>query len=146
MQPVRPFRRRVDDLRELRPDPLRQRPDPFRSADRATLRTRLSEDAECRQRRRAEAILVRNDRETEMASLDAVEALFFTLVGGTSRAEGIFLHEDLPIGSTAVFRDLGRDLLGALAQFFFDLVREPRDRLRPVKFDNNALEKYRGAR
>lgn len=46
-----------------------------------------------------------------MASLDAVEALFFTLVGGTARAESIFLHEYLPIGSTAVFRDLGRDLL-----------------------------------
>jgi hypothetical protein len=77
VQPVRPFRHRVDELRELRPDPLRQRPDPFRSSrSRHAQKNRLSEDAERRQRRRAGAILVRNERETEMASLDAVEALF----------------------------------------------------------------------
>jgi hypothetical protein len=38
-----------------------------------------------------------------MASLNAVEGLFFTLVGGAARAECIVLGKDLPIGSTAVF-------------------------------------------
>jgi hypothetical protein len=38
-------------------------------------RHQLSEDAELRKRRRTGAILVWNDRETEVASLNAVEGL-----------------------------------------------------------------------
>jgi hypothetical protein len=75
-----------------------------------------------------------------MASLDAVEALYFTLVSGAAWAEGIVLSEDLPIDPASVFRDLGADFLGALAQFFFHLLREPRDRLRLIEFDNDALD------
>jgi hypothetical protein len=43
-----------------------------------------------------------------MASLDAVEALFFTLVCGAMGAEGIILSEKLPIGRASVFRDFVR--------------------------------------
>src|ERR1700746_3850738 len=94
--------------------------------------TYLSEEAERSKRRRAGAVLVWNNRETEMASLEAVEAPFFALVGGSPGAEGVFLNTVLGVRSPSILRALHADFLGALSQCLLDLVREPRDRLRLI--------------
>src|SRR5215510_6306130 len=75
-----------------------------------------------------------------MASLEAVEAPFFALVGGSPGAEGVFLNHDLAVRSTSILRDLHADFLGALSQCLLDLVREPRDRLRLIKFHDDVLD------
>ena len=59
----------------------------------------------------------------ETTDLDAIVTLLFALIGGASRAEGIILNKDLPIGATGVVRDFAADFLGALHSAFFDLIR-----------------------
>jgi hypothetical protein len=50
-----------------------------------------------------------------MASLEAVEPLFFVLVRSSPGAEGVLLNQDSVIHSTSVLRDFHVDLLGALS-------------------------------
>jgi hypothetical protein len=68
----------------------------------ACKRGRLSVEAERRERRCAGAVLARNDRETELADLAEIEALFFALVGGSPGAERIFLNQNLAIRAASV--------------------------------------------
>ena len=100
----------------------------------------LTEEAERRERRRAGAVLVWNNRQSEMASLDKVEALFFALVRGSPGAEGVLLNQDLVVRLTFIFRDFHADFLGALPHCLLDLVDKPRDRLRLVKFHDDMLD------
>src|ERR1700720_1789968 len=57
----------------------------------------LGEETERRQRRRAGAALVWNNRETEMGDLAEIEALFFALIGGSTGAEVVFLNQNLAV-------------------------------------------------
>ena len=57
----------------------------------------LGEETERRQRRRAGAALVWNNRETEMGDLAEIEALFFALIGGSPGAEVVFLNQNLAV-------------------------------------------------
>ncbi len=140
VQPLGSVRRRVDELGQPRPDPFRQRGQVRSARCRSRhLRHRLREEAERRQRRRAGAVLVWNDRKTEMARLDAVKVLFFTLVGGAVRAEGIVLSEDLPIwppsSETSARTCWVRSRISSSTSY-----ASSRDRLRLIKFDDNALD------
>src|SRR5205085_8522957 len=108
-----------------KPEQLRTKsPDPFR----------LRKETERRKRRCAGAVLVWNDRETEMAYLAEVKALLLALVGRSPRTEGVFLNQNLAVRATGVLRNLNANFLGTLARCLFDLVHELRDRLRPRKF------------
>ena len=80
--------------------PFCQRDSPFR--DRGPFRP-LRKEAERRKCCRAGAVLVCNNRETEMANLVEIKALFLALVGGSPGAEGVFLNQNLAIRSTSVF-------------------------------------------
>src|SRR5262249_40178234 len=104
---------------------------------------RLRKEAERRERRRAGAALVWDNRETQMAGPNAVEPLLFPLIGRSCGAEGVLLNKDLAVRSTAVARDFHPYLLGALPCRLLDFVHEPRDRLRLVKFHDNVLERIR---
>src|SRR3984893_543276 len=99
----------------------------------------LGEEAERCKRRRAGAALVWNNRETEMGDLAEIEALFFALVGGSPGAEVVFLNQNLAVRSAAIFRGFHAYFLGTLAHRLLDLVDEARDRLRPVKLNDNVL-------
>jgi hypothetical protein len=99
----------------------------------------LSEEPERGKRRRTRAALVGNNGETEMANLEEIEALFFALIGGSPGAEGVLLNQGLAVGSTAVLRHLHAHFLSTLPHRLFDLIDEPRDRLRLVKFYNDLL-------
>src|SRR6516164_659391 len=101
---------------------------------------RLHVEAECRERRCAGAVLVWNDRETEVADLAEVEALFLALVSRSPGTEIIFLNQDLAIGAASVLRDLHAHFLGAFSLRLLNLVDEPRDRLRPVEFHEDMLD------
>ena len=74
-----------------------------------------------------------------MGDLAEIEALFFALVGGSPGAEVVFLNQNLAVRSAAVFRGFHAYFLGALAPRLLDLVDEARDRLRPVKLNDNVL-------
>src|SRR5205807_6310305 len=99
----------------------------------------LGEETERRQRRRAGAALVWNNRETEMGDLAEIEALFFALIGGSPGAEVVFLNQNLAVRLAAVFRGFHAYFLGTLARRLLDLVDKARDRLRPVKLNDNVL-------
>src|SRR3984893_10896017 len=99
----------------------------------------LGEEAERCKRRRAGAALVWNNRETEMGDLAEIEALFFALIGGSPGAEVVFLNQNLAVRLAAVFRGFHAYFLGTLAHRLLDLVDEARDRLRPVKLNDNVL-------
>jgi len=96
----------------------------------------LSEEAERRERRRAGAVFIWDNRETQTAGLETVEAQFFALVGASSGAKVVFLNQDLAIRSTSIFADLDADFLGPFSHDLLNFVHQPRDRLRLVKFDN----------
>ena len=83
-----------------------------------------------------------------MAYLAEIKALFFALVGGSPRAEGVFLNQNLAVRSTSVLRDFYAYFLGTLSRRLFDLIHEPRDRLRLVKFRDDVLNgvRARGSR
>src|SRR5580700_1136178 len=63
----------------------------------------LRKEVERRKCCRAGAVLVWNNRETEMANLVEIKPLFLALVGGSPGAEGVFLNQNLAIRSTSVF-------------------------------------------
>src|SRR5262249_57556978 len=100
----------------------------------------LSEEAERRQRRCAGAVLVRKDRETEVADLAAIAALFLALVSRSPGTEIVFLNKDLTVRAAAVLRDLHAHLLRAFSLCLLDLVDEPRHDLRPFKFHKDMLD------
>src|SRR5580693_5802850 len=100
----------------------------------------LGEETERRQRRCAGAVLVGNNAETEMANLAEIEALFFALVGGSPGAEVVFLNQNLAVRSAAVLRDFHAHFLGALPHRLLDLIDEARDRLRPVKLNDDVFD------
>jgi hypothetical protein len=64
--------------------------------------SRLSEETERSKCRRTGAVLVWNNRETEVADLVEVESLFFALVGGSPGAEVVLLNQDLAIRSASI--------------------------------------------
>ena len=86
---------------------------------------RSSEETERCERRRAGAVLVWNNSQTEMASLEEVKALLFALLRGSPWAEGVLLNQDLAVRSTSILRDFHAYFLGALSNCLLDLVREP---------------------
>src|SRR5262249_5143151 len=73
-----------------------------------------------------------------MSDLAEIEALFFALVGGSPGAEVVFLNENLAVRLGAVFRDFDAHFLGTLPHRLLDLINEPRDRLRPVKLNDDC--------
>src|ERR1700756_4481762 len=99
----------------------------------------LGEEAERCKRRRAGAALVWNNRETEMSDLTEIEALFFALVGGSPGAEVVFLNQNLAVRLAAVFRDVQAHFLGTLPPRLPDLIEKARDRLPPVKFNDDVF-------
>src|ERR1700719_1481011 len=99
----------------------------------------LGEKAERCERRRAGTALVWNNRETEMGDLAEIEALFFALVGGSPGAEVVFLNQNLAVRSAAVLRDFHAHFLGTLPHRLLDLIDEARDRLRPVKLNDDVF-------
>src|SRR5271169_1118714 len=109
---------------------------PLSCMDAAT----LSEEAERCERRRAGAIFIWDNRETQTPGLEKIEAQFFALVGGSPGAEIVFLNQNLAVRSTSIFRDFDGDFLGPLSHGLLDFVHQPRDRLRLVKFYYNALD------
>jgi hypothetical protein len=106
---------------------------------------RSSEETERCERRRAGAVLVWNNSQTEMASLEEVKALLFALVRGSPWAEGVLLNQDLAVRSTSILRDFHAYFLSALSNCLLDLVREPWDCLRLVEFHDDLLD-HIGAR
>ena len=109
---------------------------PLSCTDAAT----LSEEAERCERRRAGAIFIWDNRETQTPGLEKIEAQFFALVSGSPGAEIVFLNQNLAVRSTSIFRDFDADFLGPLSHGLLDFVYQPRDRLRLVKFYYNALD------
>ena len=103
----------------------------------------LSEKAKRRKRCCAGAIFIGDNGQTQSTDLEKVEAQFFTLVGGSPGAEVVFLNQDLAIGSTSIFGDLDADFLGLLARGLLNFVDQTRDRLRLIKFHNDALDRIR---
>jgi hypothetical protein len=99
----------------------------------------LGEETERRQRRRAGAVLVGNNAETEMANLAEIEALFFALVGGSPGAEVVFLNQNLAVRSAAVLRDFYAHFLGTLPHRLLDLIDQARDPLRPVNLNDDVF-------
>jgi hypothetical protein len=75
----------------------------------------------------AGAVLVRNDRDTELADLAEIETPFFALVDGSPGAEGIFLNQDLAIRAASVLRDLHAHFLSPFS------LCPPRPRRRAVR-------------
>lgn len=69
------------------------------------------------------AILVGNNRKTEMTDLDAIKTLLFALKVAPRRLKGIILNKDLAIAATGVVRDFAADFLGAFESAFFGLIR-----------------------
>jgi hypothetical protein len=74
-----------------------------------------------------------------MGDLAEIEALFFVLVGGSPGAEVVFLNQDLAVRSATVPQDFHAYFLGTHLHRLLDLIHEPGDRLRPVKFDDYVL-------
>ena len=74
-----------------------------------------------------------------MSDLAEIEALFFALVGGSSGAEVVFLNENLAVRLGAVFRNFDAHFLGTLPYRLLDLIDEARDRLRPVKLNDDVF-------
>src|SRR6266853_4895539 len=74
----------------------------------------LGEEAERCKRCRAGSALIWSKSKTEMSDLAEIEALFFALVGGSPRAEVVFLNENLAVGLGAVFRNFEAHFLGTL--------------------------------
>ena len=74
-----------------------------------------------------------------MAYLAEVKALLLALVGRSPGAEGVFLNQNLAVRATCVLRDFYAYFLGTLSRRLFDLIHEPRDRLRLVKFHHDVL-------
>src|SRR5262249_47529486 len=86
---------------------------------------------------------MRGNSETQMGSLEPVEAQGLALIGGSPRTEVIFLNQDLAFRSTSIFRDLDPDFLGPLSKGLLNLIHQPRDRLWLVKFHNDTLDRIR---
>ena len=63
---------------------------------------RSCKEPEPRERHRAGAALVWNNRETEMGDLGEIEALFFALISGSPGAEVVFLNQNLAVRLAAV--------------------------------------------
>ena len=80
-----------------------------------------------------------------MGDLADIEALFFALVGGSPRAEVVFLNQNLAVRSAAALRDLHAHFLGTLPHRLLDLIDEARDRLRPVKLNDDVLGSVRAS-
>ena len=74
-----------------------------------------------------------------MGDLAEIEALFFALIGGSPGAEVVFLNQNLAVRLAAVFRDVQAHFLGTLPQRLLDLIEKARDRLRPVKFNDDVF-------
>src|SRR5262249_16375968 len=66
-------------------------------------------------------------------------AQFLALKAGSSRTEIVFLNQDLPIRPASIVGGFHPHLLRSLAHRLFDLVNEPRNRLRPVEFHHDVL-------
>ena len=99
----------------------------------------LSEETERCERCRAGTMLVWNNRKTEIANLVKVQPLLFALVGGSPRAEGVLLNQQLTVCSASILGDLYAHLLGAFVYCLFDLVHEPRNSLGMVKLHHDLL-------
>jgi hypothetical protein len=82
--------------------------------------SRLSEETERSERCRAGTVLVWNNRKTEVANLVKVQPLFFALVGGAPRAEGVLLNQELAVCSASIVGDFYAHLLRAFAYCLFD--------------------------
>ena len=74
-----------------------------------------------------------------MSDLAEIEALFFALIGGSPGAEVVFLNQNLAVRLAAVFRDVHAHFLGTLPQRLLDLIEKARDRLGPVKLNDDVL-------
>ena len=66
------------------------------------IQDRLRKEAKRRERRRARTVLVGNNRETEIANVAEIKALFLALISGSPGAERVFLNQNLAIRSTFV--------------------------------------------
>jgi hypothetical protein len=82
--------------------------------------SRLSEETERSERCRAGAVFIWNNRKTEVANLVKVQPLFFALVGGAPRAEGVLLNQELAVCSASIVGDFYAHLLRAFAYCLFD--------------------------
>jgi len=69
-----------------------------------------------------------------------INALFFALKGGSVGTEIVFLIQNLSIRPASIVRDFHADLLRTVPHCLFDFVVEARNRLRLVKFNDNALD------
>jgi hypothetical protein len=107
--------------------------------------SRLGEETERSERCRAGTVLVWNNRKTEVANLVKVQPLFFALVGGSPRAEGVLLNQELAVCSASILGDFYTHFLCAFAYCLFDLVYEPRNSLGMIKLHHDLLD-HVGAR
>lgn len=85
----------------------------------------LGEEAERGKRCGAGAVLIWNNRKTEMADPQEIETLFFALVRGSTGTEIVFLNQNLAIRSAPVLRDFHAYFLGTFPVRFLDLIYEP---------------------
>ena len=69
-----------------------------------------------------------------------INALFLALKGGSVGTEIVFLNQNLAIHPTSIVRDFHAELLRTVPHCLFDFVVEARNRLRLVKFNDNALD------
>jgi hypothetical protein len=63
----------------------------------------------------------------------------FALIGGSPGAEVVFLNQNLAVRLAAVLRDFHAHFLGTLPHRLLDLIDEARDRLRPVKLNDDVF-------
>src|SRR5215813_13472144 len=99
----------------------------------------LGEEAESCKRCRAGPAPVWNNCETKTGDLVEIEALFFALVGGSPGAEIVLLNQNLAVRPAAVLRDFHAHFLGTLPHRLLDLIDKARDRLRPVKLNDDVF-------
>src|SRR5215469_9381285 len=99
----------------------------------------LGEEAESCKRCRAGPAPVWNNCETETGNLAEIKALFFALIGGAPGAEVVLLNQNLAVRPAAVLRDFHAHFLGTLPHRLLDLIEKARDRLRPVKLNDDVF-------
>ena len=76
-----------------------------------------------------------------MGKLPQIKALVFALKNGSSGTEIVFLNQNLAIRPASIVRRFHAHLLGAFAHRLLDLVDEPRDRPRLVKFHYDVFRR-----
>src|SRR5580700_5252647 len=97
----------------------------------------LRKKAKRRETSDARTTLVRNDGQAQMGNLGEVQPQVLVLKGGALRAEGVLLHQRLPVGAAVIGGGLHADFLRALLPTLLNLVNETGNRLGMIELKHD---------